>query len=134
MNTYGEARGRKIIKTRAEGRCEICQRPSTLEWSHRRSRAQGGSWSSANGLGVCRSCHAWCEAHPVKADACGWRIVSRDTPPEDVPVWLAPYGMAGWYLLLDVEPTYQGVPAPPGTLDGEPPHRPDWVVLPRERV
>lgn len=129
-----EGFGRQVVMARAEGRCEICQRPRALEWSHRRSRAQGGGWSPANGLGVCRDCHAWCEANPTQADACGWRIVHRDTPPAEVPVWLHPYGMTGWYLLWPGEATYQSVRAPVGCLDGEPPHRPDWVTLPHERV
>lgn len=85
-----EKRGRALVGVRADGRCEIgpgnipapmalCQVWST-DWHHRQNRSQGGDWSAANGLGLCRPCHAWVTAAPSRSCAYGWSVRSTVAP------------------------------------------------------
>jgi hypothetical protein len=107
-----ESRAKRIVRERAEGRCEMgCGMPGH-DWSHRRSRAQGGPWHPANGALACRRCHRACEVDaPILADLGGWRIVHRDPDLTTAPVYLQAWGdrSAGWYLLTE---TTVVIPAP----------------------
>lgn len=96
-----EANARRIVELRSIGMCELCREKGT-DWAHRRAAGQGGGWRPANGIRMCRRCHAWCEENPRLADLGGWRLVHRDEDPATVPVWLQ--GLAyprGWMLLDD---------------------------------
>jgi hypothetical protein len=98
-----ESRARRIVRERAEGRCELgCGMPGH-DWSHRRARVHGGLWYPTNGALACRRCHAACEAFPVLADIGGWRIVHRDPDPGTAPIYLQALGdrPTGWYFLTD---------------------------------
>lgn len=94
---------KEIIRARSGGTCEICGMKRACDPSHRRAAAHGGPWSGSNLLDACRPCHEGAENLPLDADAGGWRIVHRDTPPAAARVWLPATAtrLAGWWLLDD---------------------------------
>lgn len=96
---WTEARGRLIVAARSAGLCEICRQPAA-DWSHRVDRSDGGTWSPANGLHLCRRDHQWTHSEPTLAHEGGWRLRSG-TDPATAPVWLwTPFGQ-GWYRIED---------------------------------
>lgn len=97
----GEAHGRRAVKARSGGICEICGNEPGQEWHHRKNRSQGGTWAPSNGLHACRRCH-----RRVTDGTCpeyytvGW-CVKRDDDPREVPVQIHIAGVSGLYLLDD---------------------------------
>ncbi|WP_342480080.1 HNH endonuclease [Paenibacillus sp. FSL L8-0340] len=47
----------KLLKKRADGRCEVCKQRSDIETHHVRTRARDGRGVFQNGLRVCGICH-----------------------------------------------------------------------------
>lgn len=91
-------KARAILYARSGYVCEMCARARATEAHHRKNRSQGGTWSPANLLHVCHSCHVHVTTHPAAAREQGW-AVRRDQEPAEVPVWIA---RKGWsYLELD---------------------------------
>lgn len=104
------ARGRRIVRERAGGMCElalpaVCTRAAT-DYAHRAPRGMGGtsapgSWCPCNGLAACRACHSWAEAHPVDAEARGWRLTAPSVPNAVPAVIWTPNGSGSWSLDCD---------------------------------
>jgi hypothetical protein len=97
-----EASARKIVRERADGRCEACCSSRDLEWSHRIARGRGGLWAPTNGLLLCRRDHAWAHAHPNHARALGWHVLTGDDPAA-IPVWMQSiqFAWTAWFRLDD---------------------------------
>ena len=91
---------RKVIRTRAQDRCELCgTRCTDGQIHHRRPRGMGGtknllSRSVSNGLYVHFRCHHMIEMNRAKALENGWLIRQSDDP-ESEPVRLH----SGWVVL-----------------------------------
>lgn len=104
-----EARARRVVTARADGRCEARGCPDPTDWAHRVGRAQGGPWCPSNGLALCRSCHQWCDhaGNRDEAEALGWMLRRRHDPAA-TPVLLHRHG----WVLLDpaggITPTERG--------------------------
>ena len=96
--TAEERRGRKLLRLRSGGRCEIGSGCPGQEAHHRQNRSQGGSWDVANLLHLCHAHHLHVTTHPAAARQQGWAVLSTDDP-ADVPVWLAGRGFT--YLTAD---------------------------------
>lgn len=132
-----EAAARVLVGARSAGTCELCAVNRATNWSHRKSRGQGGLWRPANGLHLCGSgttgCHGWLTVNPLLAAAGGWQLLRDSRDPAEVPVWLDSrmFGV-GWVLLDDeacatlVHPSDHGLPVRP-TL-------PPWARLADVRV
>ncbi|UVK59845.1 HNH endonuclease [Gordonia phage Aleemily] len=111
--SYTERYGRQTVAIRSNGVCERCDAGRATDWSHRKARGQQGSWEPANGLGLCRGCHAWAHAHPKAAIVLGIFISAHDMrPPEEIPV-VTRHGRV--YLLnsgaiIAAEPTLTDLP------------------------
>jgi hypothetical protein len=58
---------------------------------HRLNRSQGGLWTPANILHICRQAHTAIGSDPKYAAGQGWSIRNRRNP-ADVPLWLAGRG------------------------------------------
>lgn len=100
MKGFPESRGRRIVRERSGGLCEIDRAPAS-EWSHRVDRSDGGTWAPSNGLDTCRRCHAWLHAEPEWAKEGGWRLPST-VDPEAEPAFLwTPFGQ-DWFRLTDM--------------------------------
>lgn len=78
--TAAERLGRRVVRARSGGLCEACGMRRAVEWHHRRNRSQQGTWDPANGLHVCRQCHAWITNNPYGARAHGWSVLSHEDP------------------------------------------------------
>ena len=106
--------------TNAHPGCVGCGRPVD-EVHHVRPRGMGGTSNPDigvpwNGLGLCRSCHAWAESHRATARALGWLTVR---PSPTAPYWTCRYGWCTWTLLDDAPPCwcvapFQSPPSPDG--------------------
>lgn len=97
-----EATGRRVVKKRSKGICEIqildvCVVDAT-EWHHRRNRSQQGLWLPGNGLHLCWRCHEAVtntRGNRARYEHFGWVVPSwRD--PLLVKVW---YRQARWVWL-----------------------------------
>lgn len=91
---------RKVIHTRANGRCERCTSSNPAETHHRRPRGMGGSKdlvtnTPANGVLLCSECHRDIESRRTKALQDGW-LLRQAHDPRKVPVF---YHSASWRLL-----------------------------------
>jgi hypothetical protein len=96
--TWSEPVGRAIVYERSMGRCECCGRGAS-EWHHRANRSQGGTWSPANGLHLCRWCHQWVTEHPRDALLLGLGSLPHHLDPATVPAYLHPtMWWRGWWL------------------------------------
>ncbi len=105
---FSEHQGRKVVHTRAGGRCEIaiddvCSgEPDTVH--HRVKKGQGGLWSPSNLLVACGSgttgCHGFVEAHPSWAKTEGLWLLS-DMDPLVEPVHMRWEGLRSWWRLDD---------------------------------
>lgn len=89
------------------GRCAGCSRPVD-EVHHRCPRRAGGTSNRDvgepfNGLGLCRTHHAWAESHRAHAARLGW-LTGRPNP--DAPFWTRLYGWCSWVLLDDGPPCW----------------------------
>lgn len=93
-----ERDARAVVRARAAGLCEGCQRAPATDYAHRVGRAQGGPWCPANALHLCRPCHGWCHANPAEARTFGWLLRSTDNPLTS-PALL--YGRGWTYLTVD---------------------------------
>lgn len=88
-------------------RCAACGRTDPLEFQHRAAVGQGGSKIKpliAEGLILCDSCNARCEADlQTRALFCGWKIrrwVPARFGADKVPVFYAPE-LSWWRLMPD---------------------------------
>ena len=93
---------RELVFQRSKGRCEACGKPLPESWdfSHRKSRGQGGEDTPQNGMAICHyPCHMVdVENHPVLARQKGWRVRSTEEP-LDIPILL--YGTRKVFLTED---------------------------------
>lgn len=104
---WTEEAGTRIVRLRADGLCEaglpgICTVQAGAwrgEFSHRRSRKQGGTWAPSNGVRACHPCHAYIEAEYLVAKDHGLRVPSW-ADPLTTPVYLRlqPWWHGWWYL------------------------------------
>ena len=86
---------RRLVTTRADGRCEVCgQRERGLDLHHRMQRSVGGHDEAFNLLAVCRRCHDRIHSGPATSRTAGWLVDSWQDPLE-VPVVMRD----GTYLL-----------------------------------
>lgn len=119
-----ETAARLLVRSRSTGTCELCGDKPAINWSHRKSRAQGGLWRPSNGLDLCGSgttgCHGWLTHEPLLAAAGGWQLLRDPRDPAEVPVWLdSRLAGPGWWLLDDhacftpVHPSDVGLPVRP---------------------
>jgi hypothetical protein len=105
----GESRGRRLVKARSGGTCEIgmCGGAPATDWSHRVRKGQVGSWSPVNGLHACRSCHSAITERETDTRAVhyGWALRSYMDPAQR-PV----YRRREWVWLRE-DGTYEPVSA-----------------------
>lgn len=70
---------RQDLVDRSGGWCEVAV-PGCMgrgdQAHHRLRRSQGGKGTLANGLWVCRACHAYVHDHPAESYERGWLIRS----------------------------------------------------------
>lgn len=86
------------------------------EVHHRKRRTQGGTWSPANLLHLCRIDHSWITGNPTGARPGGWAIWRADDPGE-VPV----LRRGSWVVLGDdgaVTPVVGEYSGGPGDCEG----------------
>jgi hypothetical protein len=127
-----EGAARLLVRSRSAGTCELCAGQPATNWSHRKSRGQGGLWAPSNGLDLCGSgttgCHGWLTHEPLLAAAGGWQLLRDNRDPATVPVWLdSRLAGYGWWLLDD-----QACFTPVHPSDYELPVRPElppWARL-----
>ena len=135
-----EAQGRRAVRERSQGRCELCGRQPAQGVHHRQPRSAGGTWSPANLLDLCGSgttgCHGMVEAHrdPFTGRPCdtylnGWHVAWGIHPT----VWgvrLAHpvYGPAWWNLDEDGGMRWGAPWTPPRALEQLPTHKHTRVV------
>lgn len=79
-----EAEARSAVYRRSQGMCERCGNAPAADWHHRKNRSQGGDWSPANGLHLCRPCHGYVTEHPAASYSAGW-LVRGAYEPRTVP-------------------------------------------------
>jgi hypothetical protein len=84
---------RKAVRARSESVCEIHGSHPAQDMHHRLNRSQGGLWTPANILHICRDAHRLIGERPQAAAGQGWSIRNQRNP-EDVPCWLAGRGYA----------------------------------------
>lgn len=124
---WSETDGRDAVRDRSHDVCELC-RHRAQHWCHREGRAQGGTWSPANGTHLCARCHAWCHAEVLLAQAAGL-IVPSYADPALVPVWLdTAYGPGWWLLVITPDGDHDVVPAYPNTPPPPRPTLPAWTL------
>lgn len=104
-----ESVGRRIVRERSAGLCEIALPDICLGRvagvHHRVKRSQGGTWSPANLLDSCGSgttgCHGWVEANPDKAHELGLSLRSYESP-EEISAYIRWAGQRSrWFLEAD---------------------------------
>lgn len=102
--TTEERRGRKLLRSRSGGRCEIGGTCPAQEAHHRQNRSQGGTWDVVNLLHLCHAHHLHVTTNPAAARQQGWAVLSTDDPAR-TPAWLAGRGFT--YLRPDgaISPT-----------------------------
>ena len=116
-------KARKVIRTRAQDKCELCgTRCTDGQIHHRKPRGMGGtknqaSRSISNGLYVHFRCHHMIEMNRAKALENGW-LIRQSGDPELEPVRLH----SGWVVLNpdgSVSPSqkYQSLPQAEGETE-----------------
>lgn len=126
--------GPEAVRDRADGLCEagipdVCTRRAGQyegEFSHRKSRKQGGGWEPWNGVRCCHACHSWVEGNWTAAVDHGLRVPSHGDP-ERTPVFLRlqPWWHGWWWLRFEEgKPLYE--PTGPGYED----FPEDWPEVP----
>lgn len=83
-----EKLARRLVRERAEGRCEVCWIAPGTDTHHRRNRSQGGKWEPENLMLLCHSHHMWITVNPKRAREQGWTVPSY-ADPATTPVWVA---------------------------------------------
>jgi hypothetical protein len=83
-----EAKARKVVKARSEGRCEVCLTAPATDMHHRRNRSQGGRWTPENLMHLCHSHHMHITVNPKRAREQGWTVPSW-ADPATTAVWVA---------------------------------------------
>lgn len=88
----------EVIRERDGNRCARDGSTDRLDVHHRWLRSAGRDERPCNRVTLCRRCHDWVHAHPLKAQEEGW-LVTRTLDPAEVqvshvlwpayPVWLA---------------------------------------------
>ena len=96
--TQEERLGRKQLRARSGGRCEIGNGCPAQEAHHRKNRSQGGTWAVENLLHLCHVHHQHVGTHPAASRQQGWAVRSTDDPARTA-VWLAGRGFT--YLTAD---------------------------------
>lgn len=81
-----EKRARRIVRERADGRCEIGHELGT-DMHHRKNRSQGGQWSPENLMLLCHEHHMRITVNPTLARSQGWSVPSWDDPTTTL-VWI----------------------------------------------
>jgi hypothetical protein len=110
----GEAAGRRKIRSRSGGMCEVQIVGVCLGRAHsahhRKNRSQGGTWSPLNLLDTCgdgtRGCHGYITEHPTLAVENGWTVRGA-ADPAAVPVlrrgvWVRLDDEGGWAAVTEV--------------------------------
>lgn len=88
-----EAHGRRLLRARSGGVCEIDGHSPATDAHHRQNRSQGGTWQVANLLHLCHPCHMTVTTAPALAWGFGWSVRSTDDP-ATTPARLAGHGWA----------------------------------------
>lgn len=78
MASKAETEARRLVRQRSGGVCERCGAARATDWHHRKNRSQGGGWSAANGLHLCRSCHLMITDTRTAFYNHGWLVKSWD--------------------------------------------------------
>lgn len=91
---------RRLIRLRADGRCERCGLARGVEIHHRRPRGMGGTQQpstngAANGLLLCRECHTWVESNRTEALLHGLLVLQIASPAQSAVLY------RGSYVYLD---------------------------------
>lgn len=82
-----ERAARKIVRERADGRCEVCSSARGTDMHHRRNRSQGGRWTPENLMLLCHSHHMWITVNPKQSREQGWSVPSWADPATTL-VWI----------------------------------------------
>ena len=93
--TPEERAGRRGLKARSGGVCEVDGRNPATDAHHRVNRSQGGTWSLSNLMHLCHDCHMAVTVNPRIAREWGRSLLSTQVPASS-PVFLAGFG---WSLL-----------------------------------
>lgn len=93
--TAEERQGRRLLKARSGGICEMDGRNWATDAHHRKNRSQGGTWDIVNLLHLCREHHQFVTVSVAIAVERGWGVRSFQDPTV-MPVWIAG---RGWTLL-----------------------------------
>lgn len=78
--TSAERIARRTVRARSQGVCERCGMRQATEFHHRRNRSQGGEWTTACGVDLCHTCHAWIGDNPAASYTLGWLVPNGATP------------------------------------------------------
>jgi hypothetical protein len=97
-----ENTARRIVRERAEGRCEICWTAIGTDMHHRKNRSQGGVWSPENLMLLCHTDHMWITVNPRMAREQGWAVPSHADPANTL-AWIA----GREYVLLTTTGNYE---------------------------
>jgi hypothetical protein len=103
-----EKEARRLVRERSGGVCEICSAARATDWHHRRNRSQGGKWTAANGMDLCRSCHRGITDTREEFYTVGWLVRSWEDE-QAKPVSLAAFGLVllgndgGWTAVDHVD-------------------------------
>lgn len=108
-DAISEGAGRRIVRQRSGGLCEIAIDGICLGRAagvhHRVKSGQGGSWRPSNLLDACGSgtvgCHGWVEAHPAAALELGLGLRSYMDPLAASAVMRWANQRSRWYLTDD---------------------------------
>lgn len=91
--TPEERAGRKGLKARSGGICEIDGHNPATDAHHRVNRSQGGGWALSNLLHLCSEHHMFVTVNPRIAQEQGWSVASHQDPAH-TPSWLAGRGFS----------------------------------------
>lgn len=96
---WNETLTRAAVKARSGGRCEWCGLEAT-DMHHRVNKSQGGWWSPANIVHLCRACHKTVTEFPKWAKAVGLSVEpftgGEHTDPAEWPIHVVGHGTDLW--------------------------------------
>lgn len=104
-----QARARRIVAERADGRCEIgisqvCLGAADTIHHRRKRRFKDTIWSVSNLVACCgdgvRGCHGWVEAHPSLANAEGLWLFGHQIPQLEA-IHMSFGARRSWWMLDD---------------------------------